>query len=215
MACVFMWRIFRSVGKWLYIVGWAVFCVLKFCTTCIFWVWRFLKMSGTACLMTHCCIPEDSSLCNNGIRTWNRTLYLMFMLVLFDIYGGKTLTEIKEFCLLLWLCRFSLALLLWLIDWLIGILFYCKVKKNISTPLLFTVGRLIPETVSACVLCNCKTVVWYWQNIVSWRKQVLPKGRGGLSTKCIFFPKFPMHFHAVEVLLWTRIEILLCIYVYT
>ncbi len=43
---------------------------------------RFLKMSGTACPLTHCYILEDLSLSTTGVRTWNLALYLMFLLIL-------------------------------------------------------------------------------------------------------------------------------------
>jgi hypothetical protein len=88
-----MWWIFKSIGKWLHIVGWAVHCIWKCCSSCIFWVWWFLEMSGTACLMTHCCIPEDSSLSNSGVRTWNHIIQINqptrcnnFSSLLLDVY---------------------------------------------------------------------------------------------------------------------------------
>ena len=46
----------------------------------------FLKMSGTVRLLTHCCIAEDLSLSNTGVRTENLALYLMFMFILLDIW---------------------------------------------------------------------------------------------------------------------------------
>ena len=76
------WWLFKSVGIWLCIVGWAVPCILKDCILFTVRVRRFLKMPGTACPLTHCCIPEDLSLNNTGVRTWNLALYLMFTLIL-------------------------------------------------------------------------------------------------------------------------------------
>ena len=82
----FVWWLFKSVGIWLCIVGWAVLCMSKDCIPFTIRIWIFLKMSGTACPLTHCCIPEDLSLNNTGVRTWSLALYLMFMLILLDIW---------------------------------------------------------------------------------------------------------------------------------
>ena len=76
------WWLFKSVGIWLCIVEWAVLCMLKDCIPFTVRFWRFLKISGTACTLTHCCIPEDLYLSNTGVRTWNLAFYLMFMLLL-------------------------------------------------------------------------------------------------------------------------------------
>jgi hypothetical protein len=82
----FMCWIFKSAGMWLCIVGWAVLTVLDECSAFTFRVWRFFKMCGTTHPPTHCCISEDLNLSNTGVRTWNLAVYLMFMLILFDIW---------------------------------------------------------------------------------------------------------------------------------